>query len=283
MRERHDRAQDDRPRALAIVMDERPVDLDRVEGEALQIGERGIAGAEIVERRDRRQTHGCGPAFAPHIPGFPSRGFRSIRASACRARHPARRTAFTSCSRSWRSNCRDETLTLAKIGGSTSRACLPGGKLACRTFERENAEIDDAAGLLRDRDEFGRAQAPEPRMIPAQQGLETGDGAVLEPDDRLETEFASRRDRARGADRASSVRRSERAVRIAGRKTSMRLPPMRFAVAHRDLGIVQHVLAFGVQLRIEKRKADRGGQRNFDFAEGDGCRQSTADRHWRAR
>ena len=51
VRERDDRAQDHRPRALAGGAHERLVDLDGVEREALQIGQRGMAGAEIVERQ----------------------------------------------------------------------------------------------------------------------------------------------------------------------------------------------------------------------------------------
>ena len=39
--------------ALLVVLqaqDERPVDLQRVDGEALQVSERGVAGAEVVDR-----------------------------------------------------------------------------------------------------------------------------------------------------------------------------------------------------------------------------------------
>src|SRR5262249_55882429 len=49
--ERDDRLQDHRPRAAAGGADEGLVDLDGVEREALQIGERGMAGAEIIERQ----------------------------------------------------------------------------------------------------------------------------------------------------------------------------------------------------------------------------------------
>src|SRR3972149_4972113 len=48
--ERDDRAQDQRPPAAIARAHQRLVDLEHVEGEALQIGERGMAGAEVVER-----------------------------------------------------------------------------------------------------------------------------------------------------------------------------------------------------------------------------------------
>ena len=52
VRQRHDRAQDHRAGAvLAAGLQERAVDLDGVEGELVEIGQRGIAGAEIVERQ----------------------------------------------------------------------------------------------------------------------------------------------------------------------------------------------------------------------------------------
>ena len=51
VRKRDNRAQDYRPRAARGRAHERLVDLDGVEREALQIGERRMAGAEIVERQ----------------------------------------------------------------------------------------------------------------------------------------------------------------------------------------------------------------------------------------
>ena len=51
MRQRDDRAQDHRARALAGRAHERLIDLDRVEREALQVGKRRMPGAEIVERK----------------------------------------------------------------------------------------------------------------------------------------------------------------------------------------------------------------------------------------
>ncbi len=44
-------------------------------------------------------------------------------------------------------------------------------------------------------------------------------------------------------------------------------------VAHRDLGVLQHVFAARVHGRIEQGEADRGGQRDFPLREGDGRRQ----------
>src|SRR4051794_3608984 len=51
MGERDDRAQDDTAVAGAAAAHEGLIDLDGIEGKALQVGERGITRAEIVERQ----------------------------------------------------------------------------------------------------------------------------------------------------------------------------------------------------------------------------------------
>ena len=91
--------------------------------------------------------------------------------------------------RSWRRSWRLETLTLAKIGGSLSTSALPCRELAGAAVQDEQAEVDDKAGLLRHRDEFARRQAAELGVVPPHQRLESRDGAVLEPDDRLEQDL----------------------------------------------------------------------------------------------
>jgi hypothetical protein len=51
VRQCHDRAQDDRACAILTAgMQERAVDLDGVEGELIEIGQRGITSTEVVER-----------------------------------------------------------------------------------------------------------------------------------------------------------------------------------------------------------------------------------------
>ncbi len=103
---------------------------------------------------------------------------------------------------------------------------------------------------------------PSLRMIPAQQRLEAGDGAIFEPHDRLEIDLhfaAIERPPQIGFERQTigaegPHRRSEHFDAIAADA---------LAVARRDFGIVQHVFALGMQLRIIKRNADRSRQRHF--------------------
>ncbi len=70
-------------------------------------------------------------------------------------------------------------------------------------------------------------EPPEPRMVPAQQRLEAGDGAVFEPDDRLEIDL-----HLAAIERAAQIGLKRRGGPSAGcastgRNTSMRLPPRR--------------------------------------------------------
>ena len=93
-------------------------------------------------------------------------------------------------------------------------------------------------------------------MVPAQQRLEAGDGAVLQPHDRLEEDLdlaAVERPAQIGLERD----RSERCVRMAGRNISMRLPPRRLACASRFRRPSACPRGLAWQLRVEERDADR--------------------------
>src|SRR5262249_41652988 len=116
VRQRDDGAQDHRPLALARGAHERLIDLDRVEREPLQIAERGMAGAEVVERQPGAKLAN-GVSICAACSGF-SITMDSVSSSLSvpRARPERAITVRRSWIRSCRSSCRDDTLTLAKIG-----------------------------------------------------------------------------------------------------------------------------------------------------------------------
>ena len=152
---------------------------------------------------------------------------------------------------------------------------LPCRQFARGAFEDEDAEFDDDARLLGDRDEDVRAEAAEARMIPAQQRLEAGDGAILQPHDRLEIDLdlAAR-------ERAAQIgleRQPVGALRAHARPEHLdAIAAAVLGVAHGDLGVLEHVVALGVQLRIEQGDADRGRQADLALGEGDRRRQRAA-------
>ena len=74
---------------------------------------------------------------------------------------------------------------LAKIGGVTSSAfCQAASSRAAASMAK--TPMPTSARRSRRGEEIGGPEQAETRMAPARQRLEAGDGAVLEPDDRLE-------------------------------------------------------------------------------------------------
>ena len=135
---------------------------------------------------------------------------------------------------------------------------LPGREFARGALHREDAEIDDDAGFFGDRDEFAGLEAPEARMIPAQQRFEARDGAVLQPHDRLEEDF-----HLVAVERAAQIGFERQTV---GAQRAHRRPEHfdavaaeALAMAHGDFGILQHVLALGDA--IAGRRARRRSRR----------------------
>src|ERR1700732_4349363 len=153
---------------------------------------------------------------------------------------------------------------------------LPGGKFARGAFQRENAEIDNRAGLLGGRNEVGGAEPPETRMIPSKQRFEARNRAVLEPDDRLEKNFDFA-----AVKRVPQVRYKTETIRAQcahrGPEYLDAIAAHTLAMPHCDFGIRQHVFARPVQLRIVEREADRGGERNFLVADGHRSRDAAAN------
>ena len=169
--------------------------------------------------------------------------------------------------RSWRRSCRDETLTLAKIGSAGPDVFLPAAQLTRGALQHEQAEIDDQADLLGDADELRRRHAAELRMVPARQRLEARHRAVLQPHDRLVENgdlFALQRPPQLGFERqpvglARAHRRLEQLDAVAADA---------LGVIHRQLGILEHLLG-AVRLAVAERKPDRGGQENLAVVERD--------------
>ena len=182
---------------LSTELDERAVDLDLVEREGPQVGERRIAGAEIVH----------GDAHA-EVLQLAQRGQRAVQVADQRRFgdfefQPMRREARSAAEsrapdgRNWRWwSCTAETLT-ATISGLRPRRCLAAGGA-----QHPFADLQDQPALFGDRDEdvrrdraahgcCQRSSASKPRTSP-----------VVDVLLRLidETQFAAARSRA--ADRA---------------------------------------------------------------------------------
>ena len=147
-------------------------------------------------------------------------------------------------------------------------------ELARGALEHEQAEIDDQADFLGGGDEFGRRQAAELGMIPARQRLEAGNGAILQPHDRLVQHLDLL-----ALDGAAQFRFHGQPVGLArahGRLEdfdAVAADPL--GVIHRELGVLEHLLGVA-RLVFGERQPDRGGDEDFAVVEADRRAQGAA-------
>src|SRR5450756_257412 len=164
---------------VAEIADERLVDLDLIEGELAQVVERGVAGAEVVERQadaeilellHRRQ--GAVVVLEQQTLGYlqldPLRRQPRLRQ---RRYHLQSETAVPELDR-------------RQIDGNLD-AMRPGRRLDAGAVQGPFADRDDQAGLFGDGDEHRRRHFSAYRMGPAQQRLAGRYTAAAQIDQRL--------------------------------------------------------------------------------------------------
>ena len=112
-------------------------------------------------------------------------------------------------------------------------------------------------------------------MIPARQRFEAGDGAVLEPHDRLIEDgdlVAFERPAQVGFDRQPvGLARAHGGLEHVDAVAAAAL-----GVIHRELGVLEHFLA-ALRFAVAERQSDRGGEEYFAVAERDRRAQRLAD------
>ena len=151
---------------------------------------------------------------------------------------------------------------------------LPDCELARGAFEHEQAEVGDQADFLGGGDELGRRQAAKLGMIPARQRLETGNGAILQPHDRLVEHLDLL-----ALDGAAQFRFHGQPVGLArahGRLEdfdAVAADPL--GVIHGELGVLEHFLGVA-RLVFGERQPDRGGDEDFAVVEADRRAQGAA-------
>ena len=161
---------------LGDVVDEAAVDLDLVERKTLQIAERGIAGAEIVERDSDADAAKLMQNGKRCFVVANEHGLRDLQFE------PARRQAG-------RRQCRDD-LQGQRAAAKLHRRDVDrevdvvGPCRGLRAGRRQHpfAELVDQAGLFRDRNEFGGRDHAAFGVTPAHQRFAAGDGVVGEAD-----------------------------------------------------------------------------------------------------
>ena len=169
--------------------------------------------------------------------------------------------------RSWRSNCRDETLTLANSGARprTARCQMPSWRAVRSSTNRPRSTIRPISSAI----EMNSDGDIRPILGWSQRAkrLEARDRAVLEPDDRLVQDGDLL-----ALDRAAQVGLERQAVGLA--RAHRRLEHLdavaadALGVIHRELGVLEHLLV-AVRLAVGQRDADRGGEEDLAIVERD--------------
>ncbi|MFO1408778.1 MAG: hypothetical protein U1F06_00130 [Steroidobacteraceae bacterium] len=264
--------------ALADVGGEAAVDLDRIGRHALQVGERGIAGAEIVDRdphaarvqRVHRRQHLVGIAREHRLGELELQRRRRHAAEAQRVVDMGEEGVVQQLLH--RDVDRDRAGALAH----------QAARLHAGAAQHPVAEARHLAALLGQRDELRRRHLAELRVVPAQQCLERTHAAALQVDDRLEVQLE-----AVGVDRLAQRGQHAEALLGAPRgvgpeqaagATAEQLGLVRrdAGVAHRRLGVARlagHVRDADADQRpqqgvaVRDRDAEHGDQHVGDGAE----------------
>ena len=174
-----------RPLALlADARDERPIDLQRVDGELLQVAQRAIAGAEVVQahahaeraqlvRTDRTRSASAIATLSVISSRSPGGGKPAARAARRSPRH--QRVGSKPLA---------DRFTLT-VTSATSRSSPPLLALAARLAERPLVDARDDTEFLGDVQERRRLQQAPLGMLPADQGLDAHHPPVAKRDDGL--------------------------------------------------------------------------------------------------
>ena len=183
MRQRDDGARDRRRFGAGVAFhDEGTVDLERVDREALQVGERGVAGTEVVDRdgdahRLQFVQHGERPLHIAHQHAFGDFQFEIGRRQPGFIEHRTdQRRQIAFAEQAGRNIDRDVQITISR--------CPPAGRLVTGLAHDEPGQLRNQAGFFGERDELDRRNTAEFIAVPAHQRLEAA-GAAARIDLRL--------------------------------------------------------------------------------------------------
>ena len=198
--------------------DERAVDLEHVEREALEAAERRVAGAEVVERERQPVLAGACRARSPASRPPPSARVSVISSASV----PARSPRALGDRRDLGGERRVDDLAPGDVDRDAERrvdVALPGRGLAAGLLEDLQPELGDQAGLLGDRDELERARSGRARGAPSARAPRSRPAGRWRGRSPAGTRPRARRGRARGAARSRCAPRHG-AVRIASSNSS---------------------------------------------------------------
>ena len=157
---------------------ERAVDLDRVERQLAQVGQRRVAGPEVVEDDADAQRAELLQDAEARLGAVHDAGLGDLQLERARLEAGRRRTWPMPLARSGSRNWRGDRLTLITrfSSGQRWRQQL---RLAAGLLEDHPADRDDQLGLLGEGDEVDRQDEAARRVLPAGERLEADDRASV--------------------------------------------------------------------------------------------------------
>src|SRR5216684_1308861 len=230
---------------LADALDEAAVDLERVDGELVQVAERRVAGAEVVEI----EAHAHRPQLG-HVVGHVAVLLHEEALGHLQPQRPRREARFAEDV----ADQRDQAVLLELLGaevdadlqGGHVEPLLPAPHLPARLAQHPPADGQDEPRLLRQRDELGRREQPATGMLPAHQRLRAGDLAGRQRHHRLvvETELAALQ---RAAQVGLELEQLHRAVVHGGVELYAASAALRLGAIEGGVCVAQEILGPGVE------------------------------------
>ncbi|KQV52080.1 hypothetical protein ASC93_05445 [Massilia sp. Root335] len=255
------------------VADEGDIDFQRIERQPFQVGQAGVAGAEVVDRHAHaprpQAVQGGDRAFhVVHQRAFGHFELQHAGVDAMRVdriQHGLLQAAA-------------RELAARDVDGDMHRRrhdAGPRGDLAACGVDHPVADVDDQAGLLEHGNEFPRRYQALPRAVPAQQGLRARDAAGVDLGLGLVVE-----DELPVADRLVQCVLERQPVPRLGihfiREEVASSPLLGPRLVQGDIGILEQGRRVGGIGRIE-RDADAGRHREVLRLEGEGPLQRRPD------
>jgi hypothetical protein len=263
----------------AHAVDEALVDLEHVQREALQMGERRVAGAEVVDGEPHAQRLELGESRERGAGVLHRRALGDLE-----HQRPRRDPGGVEGGADVRDELRrvgcPVQLPAGDVDGHVRRGVravdpLPVPQLAARLAEHPPAERHDQAGVLGRRDERPGPQHAALGVMPPHQRLEAGERAGVELHDRLvhEGELPPVHGAAQVRLELQTYAGSRVQRRLEQREAALAI---RLRLVHRRVGVAEERLRRGHGRRARRRGRDRDPPRSPSRAPR--CRPRRTDR-----
>ena len=178
VRDLHDGPDEQRARPAEDVAHERAVDLQQVDRELLEVRERRVAGAEVVDGEPHAEVAQAPQPDRRRGRVLHERALGDLEDQALRLEPAAVEQRLDPVGQAGSSSWRGATFTLIDGAAAAPTRVDPARGLLARGLEHVLADLVDEAGLLRERDERERAERPALGVLPANERFD----AVMRPD-----------------------------------------------------------------------------------------------------